>query len=400
LRRAVDDRVIGGVAAGVANRTGIDRGVIRAAFVLSTLTGGVGITAYVLAWLFLPLEGEEASAASRAVADRQGIALALALVPVLVLTLVFASVVGAPWLTTIAWPLFIAAGGLVLVVRNISAPERAVLERGLGTLAPGRLVERHVWRSLVARVVTGAGVAGLGVELLTHDRRVNGLLRPLAGLGLVVVAVLLVFGPWWLQIARDLVEERQARTRAEERADLAARVHDSVLQTLALIQRRATDPHEVVTLARAQERELRSWLFEGRPPGQPFAEDATLSAAVQRIQDDVETTHAVTVEVVVVGDCPLDDDLRSLVEAGREATRNAARWSGADVVSLFAEVEAGSVTMYVRDRGRGFTESAVAADRRGISESIRGRMSRHGGTAVVKSAPGEGTEVILTMARR
>src|SRR5208283_5432648 len=88
------------------------------------------------------------------------------------------------------------------------------------------------------------------------------LLRPLGGLILVVAAIMVLLGPWWLRIARDLVVERQARARAEERADMATRVHDSVLQTLALIQRNAADPHQVVQLARAQERELRAWLFD------------------------------------------------------------------------------------------------------------------------------------------
>ena len=178
---------------------------------------------------------------------------------------------------------------------------------------------------------------------------------------------------------------------------MAARIHDSVLQTLALIQRRADEPQQVVKLARAQERELRSWLFEGRAPGET---DATSFAdGVRQIQRDVEARHGVPVEVVTVGDCALDDDLSALLAAAREATVNAAKWSGASVISLFAEVEPKQVEVAVRDRGKGFDPDAVPGDRKGLAESIHGRMTRHGGSATVQSALGEGTKVTLTMPR-
>ncbi len=214
----------------------------------------------------------------------------------------------------------------------------------------------------------------------------------------MAAALVLLLGPWWLRIARDLVLERQARARAEERADIAARVHDSVLQTLALIQRRAEDPQAVVQLARAQERELRSWLFEGRAPGD--ADVSSFAEGVRQIQRDVEARHGVPVEVVTVADCPLDEHLSALLAAAREATVNAAKWSGAAVISVFAEVEPDKVNVAVRDRGKGFDPAAVPGDRKGVAESIRGRMSRHGGEATVQSAPGEGTKVTLTMPRR
>jgi signal transduction histidine kinase len=223
------------------------------------------------------------------------------------------------------------------------------------------------------------------------------LLRPLGGFVLVAAAIVVLLGPWWLRIARDLLFERQARARAEERADMAARVHDSVLQTLALIQRSADDPQTVVQLARAQERELRSWLFEGRAPGE--TEVTSLAEGIREIQKDVEARHGVPVEIVTVGDCPLDEHLSALLAAAREATVNAAKWSGASVISLFAEVEPDKVEVAVRDRGAGFDPAAVPSDRKGVAESIRGRMLRHGGKAVVQTMPGEGTKVTLTMAR-
>ncbi len=176
-------------------------------------------------------------------------------------------------------------------------------------------------------------------------------------------------------------------------------MHDSVLQTLALIQRRADEPQQVIQLARAQERELRSWLFDGRAPGSLDGQAMTLAAGVRLIQQDVEAQHEVPVEAVTVGDCELDDDLRALLAAAREATVNAVKWSGAPTVSIFAEVEPAGVTLFVRDRGRGFDPATVPADRKGLAESIHARMARRGGTASVRTAPGEGTEVSLTMPR-
>ena len=215
---------------------------------------------------------------------------------------------------------------------------------------------------------------------------------------LVIAGIVLLLGPWWLRIARDLVVERQARIRAEERTDIAARVHDSVLQTLALIQRRADDPQKVVQLARMQERELRTWLFEGRDPNQAD-ENMTFASGIRQIQQDVESRYGVPVEAVTVGDCELDDSLNALLAAAREATVNAAKWSGAGVISLFAEVEPAEVSIVVRDRGQGFDPEAVPEDRKGLAESVHGRMTRRGGTAVVSSAPGEGTKVTLKMPR-
>src|SRR3984885_12096231 len=173
---------------------------------------------------------------------------------------------------------------------------------------------------------------------------------------------------------------------------MAAYVHVSLLQTLALIQRSSDDPQNVVRLARAQERELRAWLFEGRPPG-AVSEDVTMLAeGVGLLQRQVEADHGIAVQVVLVGDCELDEALRALLDAAREATVNAAKWSGADQVSVYAEVEADTVTLYVRDRGRGFDPDTVPEDRQGITQSIRARMARFGGSAVVRSAPGEGAQ--------
>lgn len=395
LRRRQDDRILGGVAAGLSARIGIDVTVVRVALVLFGLTSGVGVAAYLVAWLLVPEEGQTRAMGARAVADRRGLALAAALLPVVLVALVVGSAAGAPWLDSVAWPAYVSAAGLILVWRNGSPPERATLRRLVAPLsrlgAPGR--SRRGW---AVRLAGGVLLAAGGVGALMATRRGSSFV-PLVGVALVAAGVVVVFGPWWLDLGRQLVAERQARARAEERADMAARVHDSVLQTLAMIQTRADQPQQVVRLARAQERELRSWLFDGRPPGADTEVDATLARALARLQRDVEDAHGVPVEAVVVGDCPLTGDLRALVAAGREAAVNAAKWSGAPVVSVFAEVEPAAVSLFVRDRGVGFDPAAVGPTHRGLAESVHGRLRRHGGTAEVRSAPGAGTEVRLRM---
>ena len=214
-------------------------------------------------------------------------------------------------------------------------------------------------RGTILRLVLAAVLLAGGLGWLFSAHASLALLRPLGGVLLVTAAIVLILGPWWLRIVRDLALERQAKARAEERVDIASRVHDSVLQTLALIQRRADDPQKVVQLARMQERELRSWLFEGKDPERSGAEVLTVTAEVRKIQEDIESRYGVPVEAVTVGDCDLDDNLSALLAAAREATVNAAKWSGASVISLFAEVEPDEVAIVVRDRGKGFDPDDV-----------------------------------------
>ena len=395
LRRDPADRLGGGVAAGVAAWRGFNVTTVRIVFVLIALLGGWFVPLYVAAWLFIPAAGEEASIASKARYDSRGIRLAVGLGSLLILVLLAAGALNGGWFTRWAWPQVFSVAGLVLIWRNAPPEEQATLRQLVEPLEAAAGGTRSKRRAALRLVVAGVLlVAGLAWLFSAHASL--ALLRPLGGVTLVIAAIVLLLGPWWLRIARDLVLERQAKVRAEERVDIAARVHDSVLQTLALIQRRADDPQKVVQLARLQERELRSWLFEGRDPNQSGAE-LTLTAGVRQIQQDVEASYGVPVEAVTVGDCELDDSLNALLAAAREATVNAAKWSGASVISLFAEVEPGEVSLVVRDRGKGFDPEAVPADRKGVAESIRGRMTRRGGTATVTTAPGEGTKVTLKM---
>jgi len=370
---------------------------IRAAFVITSLISGFGAAVYVLAWLFLPAEGESSTIASRAQGDKRGIGLAAAAASLLALVLLIGALLHIGWIGSLSWPPVVAAAGLVLVWRNASPDEQAVLRRLseplLGDTAAGQPPRRGLRITVAAMLL----VAGLVILLYQHLNRLD--LWPITGVALMLAAIVVLLGPWWLRIARDLMAERQARVRAEERAEMASRVHDSVLQTLALIQRRADDPQQVISLARASERELRSWLFDGRAPGSLDGLATTLSGGVRLIQQEVEAQHGIVVEAISVGDCDLDPDLSALLAAAREATVNAAKWSGASSVALFAEVEPDAVSVFVRDRGRGFDPDTVPQDRKGLAESVHARMARRGGSATVRSTPGQGTEVALTMPR-
>ncbi len=401
FRRSTDERMIAGVAGGLSRRIGRDPTLIRVIVLVSALSG-FGVALYVLAWLLLPADGETDTIAKRSMEDRRGLTLAAVVFgPFLVVALLVGSTFGVGWVSDEGTTAFIAAVGLLLVWRNGDPADKALLHRAAKPLL--QLAQppdgAGVSSRLLVRLIGGLafGIGGLVLLLIGHAT--TRAVRPIAGLLLIIAAIIVIFGPWWLRVARDLVVERQARARAEERADLAARVHDSVLQTLALIQRRADQPQQVMQLARAQERELRSWLFNGEVPGSAGDQDATFAAGVQRIQSEVETLHGIPVDAVVVGDCELDDGLRALLAAGREAAINAAKWSGAPSVSLFGEVEPKTVSLFVRDRGVGFDPETVGTDRKGIAESVRGRMARQGGTAVIRSDIGHGTEVALSMER-
>ena len=260
------------MAAGVAAWRGFSVTTVRIVFVLIALvSGGWFVPVYVAGWLFLPAAGEQASIGSKARSDSRGIRLAIGLTSLLILVLLAVSALNGGWFVGWAWPQVFSVAGLVLIWRNAPADEQATLRRLLEPVETAADSSARGKWSALRLVLAGALLVG-GVGWLFSAHKSLALLRPLGGAVLVIAAIVLFLGPWWLRIARDLVLERQARVRAEERADIAARVHDSVLQTLALIQRRADDPQKVVQLARMQERELRSWLFEGKDPNETDAE--------------------------------------------------------------------------------------------------------------------------------
>jgi signal transduction histidine kinase len=427
LRRDSGDRLIGGVAAGLARARHLNPTTVRIVFVVAALwSQGWFFPFYCIGWLLIPGGGgaegipgqvngdslpsavgladaaalgdarDGASIWSRARQDSGGITLALAVSSLLAVFMVLAGALNDQLIQTYGWPQVVTVACLVLIWRNAPSSEQAGLRRLVAPL--GGLGSDTDRRATLVRLGLAFTLLAIGTGWLLTTHESLAVLQPLGGFVLIVGAAVILLGPWWLRIARDLVLERQARARAEERADMAARIHDSVLQTLALIQRRADDPAQVTQLARAQERELRSWLFEGRAPGS-MEEVSSLAEGVRRIQQDAEARHGVPVEVVTVGDCPLDDDLEALLAAAREAVVNAAKWSGAAVISLFAEVTDDDVEVVVRDRGCGFDPRSVPGDRKGMAESIHGRMDRHGGTVTVHTAVGEGTKVTLKMPR-
>jgi signal transduction histidine kinase len=383
LVRPTSGRVVAGVCRGLAEHLGLDVMAVRVAFVILTLSGA-GVVAYAAFWIFAPqVDQPEADANSEATGGRElGYVIGLAAVAVglLLATRAVGLHVGGSYI----WPLLVIAVGVVLLWQQADDAQRA--RWTAATLADRRIGFARAGAGL-ALVLTGT-VAFLGPGDLSMS--VNVLMATLV----IVAGLALLSSPWWIRMARDLAAERAARIREQERAEVAAHVHDSVLHTLTLIQRHVDDPREVTRLARAQERELRTWLY--RPVADP---DATLTAALERAAADVEDAHGVAVELVTVGDCALDDPLRATLLATREALVNAAKYAGSSPISLFGEVEQECVTIFVRDRGDGFDLDTVPEDRLGVRQSIIGRMRRNGGSAVVHSAPGEGTEVQLEMPR-
>ncbi len=378
-----------GVAGGLGRRLGIDPVLVRAAFVLLAVAGGSGIGLYIVAWLVSnDPQGAPAVHWPAPATTRRLAALGL----IVAGGLLILRDVGVWFGDSLVGPLSLALVGSALIWARTDEGGRARFSR-MGRRLPASTVEAVLARpASPPRIVAGAllVVGGMAVFLLAH-RTLTTAGTTLLAMGVTAAGLGLILGPWIFSLARAATDERRERIRSEERAEMAAHLHDSVLHTLALIQR-AEAPPEVVTLARRQERELRAWL-NGR--GEVREGEESLGAAVDRLAARVEREHAVAVDVVVVGDRPVDERLRAVVLACQEAAHNAARHSGAPRVSVYVEAEPDAVTAYVRDQGRGFDPADIPTDRHGIAESIRGRIQRVGGTATVTSSPGEGTEVQL-----
>jgi signal transduction histidine kinase len=409
---------VAGVCAGVARRLGLDPLVIRIIAVVAAAFGGAGVALYALGWAFIAAP-ERAEGEARGVRTRTGSWRVGAGVALLALSaLLFLREAGLLFAEEVVWPLVLAAGGVALVWRQTAArPLGPLVPPGLGAGAPAAAaaargeaaagtaaVPETVARERQAERLSGLYRGGFGVALIVGAGllvlQTTGALSAARELVLatvvVTVGLALVLLPFLWRIAQSLAAERAARIRSEERAEVAAHLHDSVLQTLALVQKRADDPRAVAALARRQERELRSWLGGERPadPEERFA------AALQAAAEEVEEAHGAQVDLVAVGDAPLDDRARATVGAAREAMVNAAKFAGeAGPVAVYAEATDRAFEVFVRDRGPGFDPDAVPGDRRGVRESIVGRMSRHGGQAVVHAAPGAGVEVELRMTR-
>jgi signal transduction histidine kinase/phage shock protein PspC (stress-responsive transcriptional regulator) len=404
-RRSRDDRILGGVAGGLAQHLGVDPMHVRIAFVLATALGGLGLVLYAGLWMILPAdphldESAPGLEAATRQGKRQGRASRLSDAGPLVAVGVFGLgiVILAQGMfggSLLFWPVLLGVVGLGVLWWQADEAQR---ERWIDS--SGRI---DLWRAVVGSggaaswVRLGVGVALLVSALVLFAVQTGqmGVARDVLLAGVLgVVGLALMVGPWLFRLSGDLSEERAARVRSQERADMAAHLHDSVLQTLALIQKHADDGRTVAKLARAQERDLRSWLY-----GEDAHPETSVAAALRAAAAEVEDAFGVPVEVVTVGDVTVDEARRPLVLAAREAMVNAAKHSGADKVDVFAECDESRVEVFVRDRGRGFARDAVPLDRMGVRNSIEDRMARHGGTAVIRTAPGEGTEVRLSMTR-
>ena len=400
--RVPDGAWLGGVCTGLATHLGWPVLVLRIGFVALALVQFVGVAVYAVLWLTMPpvtrttapglASHERTNLRTAEKKGRRGAevgtVLAVGLLAVGLLWLVQATGMGLS--QQVFWPIAFAAVGVALVWRTADTTDESWRSsHGPAWIAPfvarGRVLT-------LARTVLGLGLVGAAVGMVIASQAgLAELPRVFAMTGLLLAGTALVVAPWAYRSRIALQQAREEKVRADERADLAAHLHDSVLQTLALIQKRADDPRTVATLARKQERELRTWLY-----GDVIREE-TVKAALVAAAAEVDDERSIPVEVVCVGDCDLTEDLSAMIRAAREAMLNAAKHSGAPKIDVYAEVGDDLVEIFVRDRGRGFAMSDIADDRMGVKGSIIGRMKRHGGSARIRSSAEDGTEVKLEM---
>jgi signal transduction histidine kinase len=394
LYRPRDHRIVAGVASGLAQHLGLPVIAVRIALVVLLGFNGLGLLIYAAFWAVLPQQiPTEEPPARRDLAALLPFA-AIGLGVILLQTLVFGDngVAG-----TVGWLVAIIAVGAG-VIWHQSDPTRRGHWADNASQVPwlAAVVAESDRRSFLFRFIGGGVLVAVGIIGVVAvyapagslSSVLNGVIFALVGL----LGVGVVVAPLVWRTFSQLRSEREGRIREQERAEVAAMIHDQVLHTLALIQRNSTDIKEVQRLARGQVRSLRNWLY--KPTASPTERFA---AALEQAAAEVEDTYAISVETVVVGDTDCDEQIAALVAAAREALVNAARHAGVDTVSLYAEVEEDELSVFVRDRGAGFDMDEIQESRHGVRGSIIGRMRRHGGQAEIKSAPGDGTEVRLTM---
>jgi signal transduction histidine kinase/phage shock protein PspC (stress-responsive transcriptional regulator) len=375
-----------GVCGAIARHLGVSRKVVRWVFVLLALAGGAGVVAYLFLWAMTPEEDLGGQAVPGAAAEprvsperrRWVLFLLGGLGLVLVGAALLTPVLGGSLRDSVLLPLFVIAVGAIVAWSNLDDAQRS---RWLGGGRGGG------WM----RLALGLALALTGIlVILTRGQSLTAVWDALLAATAVLVGVLLIAAPWAARLWQDFRREQVAAARATERADIAAHLHDSVLQTLALIQRQSSDAGAVTRLARAQERELRSWLYAG-----PQGSQESLAAAVTEVAHEVEDLHGVPIDLVVTGDRPFEQHGAALSRAMREALLNAVR-HGRPPVTAYVEIGPSGVEAFVRDRGDGFDLEAVPEDRLGVRQSILGRMERHGGSARVRRRE-DGTEVELRL---
>ena len=374
-RRRQSNRVVAGVAGGIADTLGVRDGYVRAAFITLTTIWGLGVVLYLIIWI--ATFDKVGDVEVEPVETGRAVGLLIAFIGFVLL------------LGTIGlWPnlaLVLTTGALSFGVAALTDPS-----------SPGpfaALINPEAESVSKVRLILGVLLLVGGIFMLSSSIGPIGGIQVLLAVLLTGLGILLAFGPWVRRLLTDLNAERSERIRQEERAEVAAHLHDSVLQTLALIQR-SDDPQRMAILARHQESELRDWLYGTAPLDGVDLVSTALKQAAAKVEEDFQ----VPVDVVTVGDHPVGERTRALVAAATEAMVNAAKHSGADRMSLFFEVEDEALEVYVTDQGAGFEPDEVPPDRKGISQSIRSRMEKVGGFADIESEPGEGTEVLLRLA--
>lgn len=386
IRRDPDTGVVAGVCSGLGRSLGVDPLVFRVIFGVTAFAGLTGVAAYGLCWILIPARtaAEAAPAPVRRGHGSWQTGLGVGLLALAVLFLL--RELGIWSSDALVWPVVLAAAGGALVWREL-ATRRTPVPRAPALVEappepPAPSTQYRGWFGVA--LVVGAGLLFLWA---------NGALGGVRDIALALVVVIgggaLILAPLWVRMARSLSDERSERIRSQERTEVAAHLHDSVLQTLAMIQKRADDPSVVAGLARRQERELRRWLTGAPPLGQA----SDFESAVQAAADEVEGEHGVQIDVVVVGEGELDQRAAALVAAAREAMINASKYGERLPISVFAEAGDAKLSVFVRDRGRGFDPDNVPEERRGIRDSIFARLESHGGRARIWSGREEGTEV-------
>ncbi|MDQ6522589.1 PspC domain-containing protein [Nocardioides sp. LHD-245] len=396
--RDLRDPMIGGVAAGLAAHLGVSVRIVRAAFVVTTVIGGFGVLTYAALWALLPAgPPPELLAPGLASASRDGRRPGRArrlsdIGPVVTLAVlgvgaVFATeaVLGTGWWV---WPLGIAVVGVALLWRQADEAQRERWLDATDRVDPVRMFLGGGGWAAWARIAAGVGLVVVALVLFTlRDGSLSVARDAVIAVLLALGGLVIVLGPLVYRLLTELSDERAERVRTQERADVAAHLHDSVLQTLALIQK---NPADAARLARAQERDLRAWLYAGES-----MDEATVASALRAAAAEIEDAYGITVDVVAVGDCDYGEAARPIVQAAREAATNAAKHAGVPRVDVYAEITEAGIDVFVRDRGAGFDPDATPEDRLGVRRSIIDRMERHGGRAEIRSAPGEGTEIRL-----
>ncbi len=380
--------MVAGICAGIADVLEIETVYVRAAFASLTFAGGAGLLLYAVLWALSldPVEREHVDDLRERFAarlPRQRAALWLMFGG---LFLMLRSM-GVWFGDSLVWSATFVSFGFALTWSRVDPSRR---NRWASQTFTG---ESGTWRSVAVRIMAGGVLMTAGLAMYLQSVDAMALVGNVAlAVGMTIAGVLLIFGPWVWRLIGQLGDERSERIRSEERAEMAAHLHDSVLQTLALMQR-TDDPKAMSMLARQQERELRGWLYGP----EPAADGETMRSALETTAARLEAAHQVPVDVVVVGDVPMDEAVRALVAASGEAITNAAKHSGAALISVYAEATDGRADVYVSDQGKGFDVTGTDPDRKGISESIVGRLERAGGDASITSQPGEGTEVHMSV---